>query len=204
MEVGCELTIVQAACVYANRGALIGDDKQSNYTKRAVSRKYGSRGGRCYDFRKAHVPGTRTTAKDKVAVTKAFRINRTDWPFANYSAKMVVLSFLFQKPPTSCRSLYPFNVHRCYIAVYEVAFWFLFWWFNRHQQRPLMINRSTISGQSVSVVLRENGGRATWHRAVPLEIRNMCFNVATARRHASPHAARLNLSCNMNDSRHTL
>lgn len=30
-------------CVYANIGALIGDDKQSNYTKRAGSRRCGER-----------------------------------------------------------------------------------------------------------------------------------------------------------------
>ena len=51
--------------LYANSGALIGDDKQSNYTKRAVSRRYGGRGGLCYDSRKAHVPGTRPRTRTK-------------------------------------------------------------------------------------------------------------------------------------------
>lgn len=60
-----ELTVEHAARVYANSGALIGDDKQSNYTKRAVSRRYGGRGGRCYDSRKAHVPGTRRRTRTK-------------------------------------------------------------------------------------------------------------------------------------------
>lgn len=73
-----ELTIEHGSRVYANSGALIGDDKQSNYTKRAVSRRYRGRGRHCYDYRKAHVPGTRTADKDKVAGIKAFRTNRTE------------------------------------------------------------------------------------------------------------------------------